>query len=87
MNHLEILAPLVRDDLSAQLGDMTDAEWIAMGTDPAEPFNYRSWALTNDALVIYFDPYQVAAYAAGPQVVSIPLADIADVLAPPFSGG
>ena len=45
-----------------------------------------NFAVTPDALIFYFAPYQVAAYAAGPQTVQIPLAQISGVLAPPFNG-
>jgi hypothetical protein len=36
--------------------------------------NYRNWNITADGLLVTFDEYQVAAYAAGPQVVLIPYA-------------
>jgi hypothetical protein len=42
--------------------------------------------ITPDALTFFFPPYQVAAYAAGPQTVSIPLAQLGALLAPPFAG-
>jgi len=70
--------------VAEQVGDMSDADWIARGTAPV-PENYENWVLTPDALVFTFEPYQVAAYAAGPQIVTIPLADLADILAPEFS--
>jgi hypothetical protein len=47
------------------------------------PENYSHWSITPDGLVIYFDPYQVAAYAAGPQQVTIPFASLADYIASP----
>jgi hypothetical protein len=47
------------------------------------PENYSRWSITPDGLVIYFDPYQVAAYAAGPQQVTIPYASLADYIASP----
>jgi uncharacterized protein DUF3298 len=34
--------------------------------------NYRNWNITADGLMITFDEYQVAPYAAGPQTVVIP---------------
>lgn len=83
-SYLEVIAPMAQAALTEQLGDMADAEWIAQGAGPL-PENYQDWVLTPDALVITFEQYQVAAYAAGPQIVTIPLADIADILAPEFS--
>ncbi|MCC7116904.1 MAG: DUF3298 domain-containing protein [Anaerolineales bacterium] len=41
------------------------------GVEPI-PDNYRNWNLSAEGLVITFDEYQVAPYAAGPQVVTIP---------------
>lgn len=34
--------------------------------------NYRNWNITADGLLITFDEYQVAPYAAGPQLVIVP---------------
>jgi hypothetical protein len=45
------------------------------GADPA-PDNYRSWNITPEGLLITFDEYQVAPYAAGPQQVLVPWADL-----------
>lgn len=36
------------------------------------PENYRNWNITADGLMITFDEYQVAPYAAGPQTVIVP---------------
>lgn len=81
----EILAPIVRASLETTLADFPD--FIESGTEPypegyPEVDNYANWVLTSDALVIYFPEYQVAPYVAGPQMVSIPLTDLADVLNP-----
>lgn len=77
------LSSLVQSQLLATMGDMTDADWIAAGTGE-DPANYQNFALTDTDLIFYFPPYQVAAYAAGPQVVSIPLANLATILKPEF---
>jgi hypothetical protein len=57
------------------------------GADPL-PENYRNWNVTADGLLITFDPYQVAAYAAGPQMITIPYADLQAILDPqgPLAG-
>jgi hypothetical protein len=83
-NPLAVIGPLVEQSLQAQLGDMTDASWIHTGTGD-NPDNYVDWQLTADALVFYFPPYQVAAYATGPQSVSIPRAQIAGLLQSRFA--
>jgi hypothetical protein len=44
--------------------------------------NYRAWSITKKGLWITFDPYQVAAYAAGPQYVLIPYSALKDIIKP-----
>jgi uncharacterized protein YecT (DUF1311 family) len=58
---------------------MTDADWIRRGAGP-NARNYRSFVLKPSELVVFFDAYQVAAYAAGPQEARIPFAQIRDTL-------
>jgi uncharacterized protein YecT (DUF1311 family) len=54
---------------------MTDSDWIKRGAGP-NARNYRAFVLTPTALNVFFDAYQVAAYAAGPQEAHIPLSAI-----------
>jgi len=44
--------------------------------------NYRNWNLAQDGLVITFDEYQVAPYAAGPQTVVVPYRELQAVIDP-----
>ena len=44
--------------------------------------NYRNWNITADGLMITFDEYQVAPYAAGPQTVVIPYQDLGALIQP-----
>jgi hypothetical protein len=44
--------------------------------------NYRSWSITSDGLMITFDEYQVAPYAAGPQIVVIPYKQLGQLIQP-----
>lgn len=76
------LSERVIADLSKQLSrpdDMPDVEWIKRGAGP-DWSNYGNVLLLPDALKIEFEEYQVAAYAYGPQEVSVPLSALADVL-------
>jgi hypothetical protein len=41
------------------------------GAEPTSE-NYRNWNITNEGLLITFDEYQVAPYAAGAQTVVVP---------------
>lgn len=79
------LYPLVRENLVAQLGADAEAAWIDQGTG-LDPLNYQHFVITPDGLTFFFPPYQVIAYAWGPLTVTIPLAQIAGILAPPFTG-
>ncbi len=44
--------------------------------------NFQNWAIADQGLIFYFDPYQVAAYAMGPQKVSIPYSALKPILNP-----
>lgn len=48
-----------------------DEEMIRDGAGPKEE-NFNSWSVSKKGVVVYFAPYQVGPYAAGPQVVVIP---------------
>ena len=65
-NYLQTLAGVCMPEIAAR-----DSAFWPEGAGPAEE-NYRSWNLTPGGLLITFDPYQVAPYAAGPQEVTIP---------------
>ncbi|MEI9995347.1 MAG: DUF3298 domain-containing protein [Rhizomicrobium sp.] len=58
---------------------LSDSDTIKSGTAPGA-YSFRNFAIAADRLHIYFPPYQVAAYAAGPQEAVIPLAALKDVL-------
>jgi len=83
-NYLQLLSDTCKTELSAR--DIAfDA--FSTGADPTAE-NYRNWNITADGLLITFDEYQVAAYAAGPQTVLIPYANLKAILDPsgPLAG-
>jgi hypothetical protein len=82
----DIIAKLAKDDLKTQLGDMADEIMLEPGTTATNHDNYKNWALTDKSIIFFFDPYQVAAYAAGPQKVEIPFTTLHTLLVPPFAG-
>jgi hypothetical protein len=49
------------------------------GADAA-PENYHNWNISANGLVITFDEYQVAPYAAGPQVVVVPYSVLKEII-------
>ena len=59
-------------------------------TSGAEPTieNYRNWNITPNGLMITFDTYQVAPGAAGPQIITIPYAQLNALIDPqgPLAG-
>lgn len=75
-DYLEILSRYCLDDLTEQ-GVLAWEE----GALPA-PENYQQWNITPEGLLISFDEYTVAPYAAGPQSVLVPYAVLEGILAP-----
>lgn len=78
-NYLKIISDYAVADLKPRIGEMSDDEWLSKGAAP-EAENYRSWNLTKKGLMVTFDQYQVAAYAAGPQSVIVPYSKLQSVL-------
>jgi hypothetical protein len=66
---------LVSDNVQKQLDglQLSDAAWIKEGAGPTKE-NYQNFYITDNGLTVIFDPYQVAAYAAGTQTVQVPTA-------------
>src|SRR5215510_3713921 len=60
---------------------MIFADQIETGAGPRAD-NYRAWSITKKGLWITFDPYQVAAYAAGPQYILVPYSALKDIIRP-----
>ena len=83
VNPWPTLVPMVQQNVTDQLGEAADPQWVQQGT-AENPDNYQNWALTPDALVFFFPPYQVVAYAYGPVTVEIPLTAISSLLKPEF---
>lgn len=86
------IAPIVQQSLETQLATEigsplvdTDKQAITDGTGE-DPQNYQNFVLDGDSLVFHFPPYQVAAYAAGPQSVSIPLSSLSGLIDPSVIG-
>ncbi len=63
--------------LSASLGDMLVEDMLKSGTSP-DLDNFTSFAPVPGGIRLYFQPYQVAPWAAGMQEVEVPLEDLED---------
>ena len=80
--YLQTLAQYCMADLKKQSkakDDMLPDDEIQSGAGPSAK-NYRSWKITKKGLGINFDAYQVGPYAAGPQYVLVPYANLKDVI-------
>ena len=62
--------------------EYADPSAVRRGAGPVES-NFKVFTLTDTALVLHFPTYQVAAGAAGPQTVAVPLDTIAPLLRKP----
>ena len=84
----EAYLPRLRDMLLTQM-DRREAEEDVLYydfareqlTDLLDPMDF---ALTEDSLLLFFDVYALAPYAAGTQQFYLPLADLADILNPQY---
>jgi hypothetical protein len=79
----ESLSVMSRAELRINLGNMLNDDMLNSGTVP-KPGNFSRFMLAPRDLVIFFEQYAVAPYAAGVQVVTIPLARLAPILKPEF---
>ncbi|MDO8530476.1 MAG: DUF3298 and DUF4163 domain-containing protein [bacterium] len=61
---------------------LSDEGWITDGTKPTEENYNTNVGFTPDGLIILFQQYQVAAYAAGPQELAIPYAELKSFIDP-----
>lgn len=66
----------------AQLGKRGITSETSSSGAKATPENYGNWNITAEGLLITFDEYQVAAYAAGPQEVIVPFAELQSAIDP-----
>ncbi len=84
-NFLSVLSAYCMKDLRERAKKdkdaMLDEEMMKSGAAPRAD-NYQACAITKKGLWITFDPYQVAAYAAGPQHVLVPYSALKDIMKP-----
>jgi hypothetical protein len=84
-NYLSVLSTYcikdLRDRAQRDKDAMIDEEMMKTGAAPRAD-NYQACAMTKKGLWVTFDPYQVAAYAAGPQYVLVPYSALKDIMKP-----
>lgn len=76
---LATIAPYVQQQLSTM--QYADASMIKDGTVPTDS-NYQSFTVQDDGVTFIFDPYAVAAYAAGTQTVKVPVSVFKNIANP-----
>jgi hypothetical protein len=69
----------LRDRAKREQDSMIDEDMMKTGAAP-QASNYQACAITKKGLWVTFDPYQVAAYAAGPQHVLVPYSALKDII-------
>lgn len=74
-----IIVPRLVKEIGTGDNALTDKEWIGRGAGPLAN-NFADFILLPSKLHIYFSPYQVAAYAAGPQETTVDLQALKDVI-------
>lgn len=81
-DYLSLLSKKSREELPKQQAKQEEVpvseipmDFINSGTLP-EADSFQNWYLEGSTLTLLFPPYQVAAYALGPQQVDIPLASL-----------
>jgi hypothetical protein len=79
--YLKKLSTIATESLKTKLGTGADARWIKDGAS-AKIENYQVFLITPDSFVVVFNPYQVAAYAAGQQKVVFRLDQIKEFVNP-----
>lgn len=79
----EAISSVVVPKLNLKLNEDEFAvdEWIEEGAGP-DPQNFHSFTITEDGFVFHFAPYEVAAYAAGPQKVEVSFDELSAILMP-----
>ena len=84
-NYLSVISTYcisnLRDRAKKDQDAMIDEDMMKTGASP-QASNYQACAITKKGLWVTFDPYQVAAYAAGPQHVLVPYSALKEIIRP-----
>lgn len=82
-NYLEVISEFAENELLEKFKEENELlkEMIKSGT-AAKAENYEKVGISEDGLIIIFDPYQVAPYALGPQEVKIPYENLKEQIDP-----
>ncbi|GAB4480172.1 MAG: hypothetical protein OHK0057_33350 [Thermoflexibacter sp.] len=76
----DTLRAICKADLLARREEIGTNEEHILSYLNSEDLHFRNFTVANDTLSIYFEPYEVAPYAAGPQVVKIPFSNLSSMI-------
>ncbi|MBA4336572.1 hypothetical protein C0416_02235 [bacterium] len=71
--------PKIKDKLYED--EFADDSWIDEGAGP-DSKNFSAFNITENGFIFHFFPYQVAAYAAGPQEIEVKFEELGAILMP-----
>ncbi|MEI9888713.1 MAG: DUF4163 domain-containing protein [Rhizomicrobium sp.] len=75
----KLVVPRLIKEIATGESAMSDPDWVGRGAGPLAD-NFKVFVWLPGKLHIYFPPYQVAAYAAGPQEIVIDQKDLKGVI-------
>jgi hypothetical protein len=79
-DYLNQISRITTDYLMANKDNInTDSTFTLEGAS-AKEINFKNFLTTNDTLRFLFDPYAVAPYSSGPQVVAIPFSKLESII-------
>ncbi|MCD9187592.1 MAG: DUF3298 and DUF4163 domain-containing protein [Pyrinomonadaceae bacterium] len=78
-NYLKTISALCIEKLKEDDSEGFDDEWLKTGAGPKAE-NFSSWNIKKKGILITFDPYQVASYAAGPKEVLLTYDELKSIL-------
>jgi len=78
VDYLKQISDYCVADLNRQLNTQ-DSSWVKEGASANED-NLKRFTITDNSLIIYFNDYQVACYAAGSPKVEIPFEDLEGIV-------
>jgi peptidoglycan-N-acetylglucosamine deacetylase len=77
--YLQALSKLSRIKLVEPYPHAEVDDWMKKGTAPSEK-NFKAWNITPEGIIISFDDYQVGTYGMGAPSITIPLAELRNLL-------
>ena len=81
-DYLPVLADAAKKELEERFPSVEgERVWDEEGAAPTAA-NYEEFLISPEGLVVVFNPYQVAAYAAGVQRITVPYAALAELIDP-----